>query len=115
MIEGTAADASPKHWSERAAWTESAMAQDHGATVLHEGLLQRQRFAESEVCVEIERNLGEVQARIERLVKRRGSAMTDAEVGVFDEIDRLLYDIVLDLARLEASEVSPFRYPRSCN
>ena len=108
---GTAADAGPEHWSERAAWTERAMAQDHGATVLHEGLLQRQRFAESELCVEIERNLGEVQVRIERLVKRRDSAMTDAGVGVFEEIDRLLYDIVLDLARLEASEVNLVRLP----
>jgi len=87
------------------------MAQDHGATVQHEGLRQRQRFAESELCVEIERNLGEVQTRIERLVTRRGSAMTDAEVGVFEEIDRLLYDIVLDLARLEARKVDFVRLP----
>lgn len=85
------------------------MTEDRGATALHDGL---QLFAESELCGEIERNLGEVQARIERLVKRRGSAMTDAEVGVFEEIDRLLYDIVLDLARLEAGELTLVRLPR---
>jgi hypothetical protein len=77
--------------------------QDHGDTVVLEGVGQRQ-FADSELCVEIERNLGEAQARIERLVDRKGSAMTDSEVGVFEEIDRLLYDIVLDLVRLEARQ-----------
>jgi hypothetical protein len=86
------------------------MTQDRGATALHEAP-QPQRFAESELCGEIERNLGEVHTRIERLVKRRGSAMTDAEVGVFEEIDRLLYDIVLDLARLEAGELTLVRLP----
>jgi len=37
--------------------------------------------------------------------------MTDAEVGVFEEIDRLLYDIALDLARLEAGELTLVRLP----
>jgi hypothetical protein len=86
------------------------MTQDRGATALHEAP-QPQRFAESELCGEIERKLGEVHTRIERLVKRRGSAMTDAEVGVFEEIDRLLYDIVLDLACLEAGELTLLRLP----
>ena len=86
------------------------MTQDRGATALYEAP-QPQRFAESELCGEIERNLGEVHTRIERLVKRRGSAMTDAEVGVFEEIDRLLYDIALDLARLEAGELTLVRLP----
>lgn len=102
MIDRTAAGGWPG--------TESAMRQDRETTALHEAR-QPQRFAESELCGEIERNLGEVQAQIEKLVKRRGSAMTDADVGVFEEIDRLLYDIVLELARLEVGELTLVRLP----
>jgi hypothetical protein len=86
------------------------MAKDHAVTVVLEAQ-PPQRFAESELCVEIERNLGEVQARIDRLADRSAESMTDAELDVFEEIDRLLYDIVLDMARVEARTVNFVRLP----
>lgn len=91
--------------------TERRTAQDRAVAETREAEMEHHRFAESELCVEIERNLADVQARIERLVQRHGSEMTDAEVDTFLEVDRLLYDVVLDLARLEARELMLVRLP----
>ncbi len=110
MTADMAADASLEHSERNRGLEESAMAKDHGVSVLHEAP-RPQRFAESELCVEIERNLREVQTRIDRLANRPASTMTDAEVFVFEEIDRLLYDVVLDMARLEARKVNFVRLP----
>lgn len=74
-----------------------------------EGVMQRERFAESDLYTEIQRSLGEVETRIDRLIERHGCLMSEAEVDAFLEIDRLLYDVVLELARLEARELTPVR------
>lgn len=78
------------------------MAQNEGADV-REALAERQRFGESELCVEIARSLSEIQTRIQRLVERGG--LSETEIDVMQEIDRLLYDVVLDLTQLEAREI----------
>jgi hypothetical protein len=58
--------------------------------------------SESELGVEIARSQSEIQTRIDGLIGR--DRLSETEIDALQEIDRLLYDVVLDLRRLQARD-----------
>jgi hypothetical protein len=88
------------------------MVQSHAAVEAREARLEHEDLARSELFAEVRRSLDEIRTSIDRIAERRGSRMSESTLSTLSDIDRLLYDIVLDLARLDAAESSILRISR---